>query len=291
LARNIQHILQQESHLDLTNDPSRGSYYIESLTKEMAGAAWEHFRRLERQGGMLAALKMGTVQKSLANLWETRRRRIADRRDPITGISFYADPDEASPPNTDPSSPGHPSEQTETPPISESDLVEIESIESHRDSADYEDLRRVADRITDVQGTRPAVFVLPIPDLLQVRESVSFARNFFRAGGFRVIVSDGGADPSNDDSERFPREDWSQINSQIVCICSESGISQQIEGKLASEAKQAGATSVVRVSLEPDGSEPPAPPDVDLSIHPGTDAVALLTRLLDTIGDASGGGG
>ena len=41
IARNVQHILQMESHLDQVVDPAAGSYYIEILTEKLARAAWE----------------------------------------------------------------------------------------------------------------------------------------------------------------------------------------------------------------------------------------------------------
>lgn len=43
IARNVQHLLQLESHLDHVVDPSAGSYYIENLTQEIAERAWQHF--------------------------------------------------------------------------------------------------------------------------------------------------------------------------------------------------------------------------------------------------------
>ena len=44
IARNVQNLLQMESYLDRVNDPSAGSYYIESLTQQIAEAVWERFQ-------------------------------------------------------------------------------------------------------------------------------------------------------------------------------------------------------------------------------------------------------
>ncbi len=46
LARNLQHILKMESYLDRVIDPGAGSYYIESLTRQLAAAAWQGFQAL-----------------------------------------------------------------------------------------------------------------------------------------------------------------------------------------------------------------------------------------------------
>jgi methylmalonyl-CoA mutase len=42
-ARNVQHLLKMESYLDKVIDPAAGSYYIETLTEELAREAWEGF--------------------------------------------------------------------------------------------------------------------------------------------------------------------------------------------------------------------------------------------------------
>lgn len=46
IARNVQHILKMESHLDWVADPVAGSYYVEDLTRKLAGAAWGEFQKL-----------------------------------------------------------------------------------------------------------------------------------------------------------------------------------------------------------------------------------------------------
>ncbi len=50
IARNVQHILKMESHLDRVADPGAGSYYIEKLTEKLAGVAWAEFQELEEKG-------------------------------------------------------------------------------------------------------------------------------------------------------------------------------------------------------------------------------------------------
>lgn len=53
IARNVQHLLQLESHLDRVADPAAGSYYIETLTQALAASAWAQFQDIEREGGFL----------------------------------------------------------------------------------------------------------------------------------------------------------------------------------------------------------------------------------------------
>lgn len=53
IARNVQHLLQLESHIDKVLDPAAGSYYIEKLTDQLAEQAWEKFQAIEKNGGYL----------------------------------------------------------------------------------------------------------------------------------------------------------------------------------------------------------------------------------------------
>ncbi len=55
MARNVQHILKMESHIDRVKDPAAGSYYVEALTNSFAVRAWEIFQDIENKGGYLIA--------------------------------------------------------------------------------------------------------------------------------------------------------------------------------------------------------------------------------------------
>lgn len=51
IARNVQHLLKLESHLDHVVDPSAGSYYVEEFTDRIAEETWKKFQAIERNGG------------------------------------------------------------------------------------------------------------------------------------------------------------------------------------------------------------------------------------------------
>lgn len=53
IARNVQHLLQLESHTDKVIDPAAGSFYIEKLTDKLAAQAWKKFQEIEQKGGYL----------------------------------------------------------------------------------------------------------------------------------------------------------------------------------------------------------------------------------------------
>lgn len=65
ISRNQLLILKSESYFDAVGNPSDGSYYIESLTKELAEKALILFKDIESNGGLLKQLKEGTIQRKI----------------------------------------------------------------------------------------------------------------------------------------------------------------------------------------------------------------------------------
>ncbi|WP_418603222.1 methylmalonyl-CoA mutase subunit beta [Hwangdonia sp.] len=65
IARNQLLILKHESYFDKVNNPADGTYYIESLTHQLAEKALELFKDIEANGGFLKQLKEGTIQRKI----------------------------------------------------------------------------------------------------------------------------------------------------------------------------------------------------------------------------------
>lgn len=94
IARNTQIILKEEAHLDHVIDPAGGSYYIETLTADLAQAAWDLFRDIERKGGMLQALTDGYPQSLVNDLHASRTSDLAKRKTIMVGVNQYCNPKE-----------------------------------------------------------------------------------------------------------------------------------------------------------------------------------------------------
>ena len=94
IARNTQLVLQKECQLDHVIDPAGGSWYVESLTGELATRAWALFQEVEKLGGMEAALRAGFRKRPWPPPRRKRSRRSARRRDSIVGVNQYANPKE-----------------------------------------------------------------------------------------------------------------------------------------------------------------------------------------------------
>ncbi len=90
VARNTQLILQRECALDRVIDPAGGSWYVESLTDELARRAWGLFQEVEKRGGMAAALRQGWPQGEVSRVAAEKLKRVAHRRDGIVGTNQYA---------------------------------------------------------------------------------------------------------------------------------------------------------------------------------------------------------
>jgi methylmalonyl-CoA mutase len=89
IARNTQLILQHETGVTRVVDPLAGSYYVESLTKELADAAWALIEEVEARGGMTKAVIEG-LPKRLIEEAATRRQAAVDRGDEvIVGVNKY----------------------------------------------------------------------------------------------------------------------------------------------------------------------------------------------------------
>lgn len=90
VARNTQLILKSEAHLEKVADPAGGSWYVESLTKELAEKAWELFLEIDGMGGIYETLKTGWLQEQVALTAEERKQDIFKRRKSIIGTNVYA---------------------------------------------------------------------------------------------------------------------------------------------------------------------------------------------------------
>ncbi len=89
IARNTQLILQHETGVTKVVDPLAGSYYVESLTSELAEKAWALIEEVEALGGMTKAVAEG-LPKRLIEEAATRRQAAVDKgEDVIVGVNKY----------------------------------------------------------------------------------------------------------------------------------------------------------------------------------------------------------
>ncbi len=246
IARNTQSILHDESSLARVSDAGGGSWYLESLTNDLAVAAWQRFTAIEGEGGALAALD-SSIASMLAETRARRDEQIAHRRAPITGVSEFAYLEEQAV-----SRPAAPAPPADGP------------IRPHRYAEQYEALRERA----EAAATPPTVFLAALGPAAVHSARAGFAANLFAAGGIKSIT--GAGEPADIVAA------FRDSGSPIACLCSSDKLYAESAADLASALKAAGAT---RVWLAGKAEVP----GVDRTIFAGCDALAALRAAYDIL--------
>lgn len=174
IARNIQLLLKEESHFDQVVDPAGGSYYIETLTKSIADAAWTLFNKVEEMGGYREALKAGFIAEQVEASAAKRDKDIATRRETLLGTNQYPNFTEKvkiEMPEEEKCGCGCSAEK------------EFKNIKEYRVSESFEKLRLAVDKA----AKSPKAMMLTVGSLGMARARSQFACNFFACAGFDTI--------------------------------------------------------------------------------------------------------
>ncbi|MBQ2364688.1 MAG: methylmalonyl-CoA mutase [Alistipes sp.] len=89
IARNTQIYIQEETNVCRSADPWAGSYYVESLTNEIAHKAWEHIQEIEQLGGMAKAIETGIPKLRIEEAAARKQARIDSGVETIIGVNRY----------------------------------------------------------------------------------------------------------------------------------------------------------------------------------------------------------
>jgi methylmalonyl-CoA mutase len=96
IARNTQLVIQEETHITSIVDPWAGSYAMETLTQQMADAAWTIIDEVEAMGGMTKAVQSGWAKLKIEASAAEKQARIDSGLDTIVGVNKYKLDEEAS---------------------------------------------------------------------------------------------------------------------------------------------------------------------------------------------------
>ncbi|WP_317445875.1 methylmalonyl-CoA mutase family protein [Streptomyces collinus] len=244
IARNTSTILVEESHLARVIDPAGGSWYVERLTDELAHAAWEYFRSVERDGGQAAVLRSGRIRTDLATTWAERSKKLAKRREPITGVSEF------------PLLSERPVEREPAPEPPSGGLPRV-----RRDEA-YETLRARSDAHRAATGARPRIFLATLGPAAAHTARSTFAANLFQAGGIEPVTGGG----------------FEDSGATEAVLCSSDDLYAEQAEQAAEALRAAGARHVFLAG------RPAAYAGVDSYVFAGCDAVDVLSATLDRMG-------
>jgi methylmalonyl-CoA mutase len=270
IARNTHLVLQEESAAARVMDPAHGSWYVENLTDDLAGAAWALFQAIEAQGGMARALETGFIQGEIARVDEARAGDIAHGRIELTGVSAFprlaGDGVTVEPhPPFDPVVKGGNS---------------VEPLLPRRLAEPFERLRDAADAHLARTGRRPQVFLACLGDLAVHAARATGMRNFLAAGGIEALAS-APLHSSADAGAAFAASGVS-----VACLCSSDQTYAELGEATATLLKQAGAQQVLLAGRPTDQEAALQAAGVDAFVTAGTDAVSALTGLHGALGVA-----
>jgi methylmalonyl-CoA mutase len=261
IARNTSSLLVMESGLARVIDPAGGSWYVESLTQQLAEAAWDWFTEIERAGGIGAALDSGLVARRLAATWDRRAKRLAVREDALTGVSEFPNLGEA------------PVVRAPLPAAPGGDAAPSGGLPRHRYPEEYEALRDAADAATEAAGgTRPAVLLATLGPVAVHTARAGFAANLFEAGGLATPRSGTSTDPAEVAAA------FSASGAAIACIASSDAVYAEAAAPVAAALKAAGARKVWLAGRPGDH------PGVDAYVRAGCDALAVLREAHELAG-------
>ena len=89
IARNTQIYIQEETNVCRVVDPWAGSYYVETLTNELAHRAWKHIQEVESLGGMAKAIETGIPKMRIEEAAARKQARIDSGMESIIGVNKY----------------------------------------------------------------------------------------------------------------------------------------------------------------------------------------------------------
>lgn len=180
IARNQQLLLREESHFDKVVDPAAGSYYIETLTNNIAAEAWKLFLDIQEKGGMFELVKTEQVQKAMQENLTKRLADVAKRKETLLGTNQF--------PNFN--------EKTEGKIVldkqvcgcgCQSDESRLATLPRLRAAEQFEQLRLA----TEQAAHQPVAFMLTIGNLAMRLARSQFSCNFFACAGYKVIDNNG----------------------------------------------------------------------------------------------------
>ncbi|MFM9376032.1 methylmalonyl-CoA mutase family protein [Gordonia sp. VNK21] len=265
IARNTQLLLLEESNIGRVLDPAGGSWYVESLTDDLAAAGWELFTRLDAAGGYQAALDDGIVAAEIEAALNVRDDDVAHRRQAVTGVSEFPNLGEPTLTGT-------------------AGTVEVATAAPNlaRVARRFEALRDRADAVTADAGARPSILLLPLGSVAEHNGRTTFVTNLLAAGGIAAV------NPGPVDADGVAAL-VAEHPGSIAVLCGTKARYQEDGPGVAAAARAAGIDHLLLAGPErewPDGPSPAGSPP-DGSLKAGIDAVTVLTELLDRLTGAA----
>ncbi len=218
MARNQQLILKEEAHFSKVADPAGGSYYVESLTAQLADLAWKLMQEIEGMGGMLQTLQSGKIHEMLEETAKAKIDAVNRRRDVFVGVNMYANPDDKYQP---------PLNLRKFEAQDNMMLLDHGPIKPIRLLEQVEELRAM------VSAKAPKIMLLNMGTVGEYKARADFSLGFFQMAGFDVIADK--AFMSVDEAVSAAKK----AGVDAFCICSTDDNYEKLVAPLCNEIKPA----------------------------------------------------
>jgi methylmalonyl-CoA mutase len=317
IARNTQLILLEEAHIANVIDPAGGSYYVETLTAQVAEETWKLFQQIEEKGGMVKALQDGFAQTEVENVAEQRRNNVKKRKEKIVGTNFYANLAETPVQKADENGEKHLSssalneenvarlqagfrekrwsetaifmaarrataQEIEEALKADEASVNVEPIKQWRLAEPFEQLRKATEAHFEKHGVRPTVHLINIGSIPNYKARADFITGFFEAGGVAVSKSEGYHTAEEAVSGAL------EANGTHYIICGSDESYRDIVTAIAKALKQANENIKLYVAGKqaPDVEQSFVQAGVDGFIHAGSNCYETIVSFMKEMGVA-----
>ena len=169
ISRNMQILLKEEAYFGKIIDPGAGSYYIENLTNLLAEQAWELFKEVENQGGIIHLAQKGVIKEAIAQTCKKRDMDIATRKRVILGTNQYPNVNEEM-----------------RDKLTHFDTGNYEGLQPYRGAMAFEQLRLDTEKWAKTHE-QPKVFLLKMGNVAMRQARAGFITNFFGCAGYQII--------------------------------------------------------------------------------------------------------
>lgn len=169
LARNLSLLLKEEAYLHQSIDPAAGSYYLETLTAQLAEEAWRLFQDLESRGGFAKAWQSNYITNALQEVAQKKFKNIAASKDILVGTNKFINPQE----NFD---------------YDPEELIQSSYFDTTRSAYPFEVMRFAVELHYRKRQQKPKAIIASIGEAIQRHINASFAKEFFSCAGFQTEI-------------------------------------------------------------------------------------------------------
>lgn len=249
LARTTQLVLREEAELGRVLDPAGGSYFLESLTDQLARKAWAAMQEIEHLGGVPRGLADGSIAERVAAGAEARRKGLATGALGMVAVNRYPSPD--------------------APCTARGELaVALElAVPPMRDAAPFEAIRA---RAAALPPEKRRALVVAVGDARALRPRMDFAREQLAVAGLGIEVS-----VHASAAEALAGD----VPPVVIPVASDEDY-PALARALVAPLRERGARAVVLATRPTDALREAGP---DAFVHRGADLVGALEAVLDAL--------